>query len=185
MATIDMGRKLGVVPLWGSLIPSNTMSPEPRPTSVPSGILMHPAVWPQRAWSKIVGCAPFLCGGAGFPCNTMWLGPRRTCVPSFILIHSTVRPQYANVTDRQDRQTTDRQHRVNRFTNGRPKMRVYRCSNTVKGVIQTPFSADISAVIRRLRECNTSTESTRRAQYTRCSSDEIEVILSFQDIDRE
>jgi len=27
--------------------PSNTMSPGPRPTSVSSGILMHPAVWPQ------------------------------------------------------------------------------------------------------------------------------------------
>ena len=29
----------------GSL--SNTMWPAPRPTSVPSGILMHPTVWPQ------------------------------------------------------------------------------------------------------------------------------------------
>jgi len=27
--------------------PSNTMWPGPRPTSIPSGILMHPAVWPQ------------------------------------------------------------------------------------------------------------------------------------------
>ena len=27
--------------------PSNTMSPGLRPTSVPSGILMHPVVWPQ------------------------------------------------------------------------------------------------------------------------------------------
>jgi len=50
LATIDMGRKVGAaVPLFGegagSL--SNTMWPEPRPTSVPSGILTHPAIWPQ------------------------------------------------------------------------------------------------------------------------------------------
>jgi len=29
------------------LDPSNTMSPGPRTTSVPSGILIHPTVWPQ------------------------------------------------------------------------------------------------------------------------------------------
>jgi len=52
LATIDMGRKVGVaaVPFSvggvGSL--SNIMtSPGPRPTSVPSGILIHQAVWPQ------------------------------------------------------------------------------------------------------------------------------------------
>jgi len=28
--------------------PSNTKSPGPRPTSIPSGILVHLAVWPQR-----------------------------------------------------------------------------------------------------------------------------------------
>ena len=27
--------------------PSNTISPGPRPTSVPSGILIHSTVWPQ------------------------------------------------------------------------------------------------------------------------------------------
>jgi len=27
--------------------PSNTMSPGPRPISVPSGILIHPTVWPR------------------------------------------------------------------------------------------------------------------------------------------
>jgi len=45
LATIDMGRKWGVLRpfTWGSLVPSNTMSPVPRPTctSVPSGILIH------------------------------------------------------------------------------------------------------------------------------------------------
>jgi len=49
LATTDMGRKLGAVPLWGRRagFPSNTMWPGPRPTSVPSGILIHAAVWPQ------------------------------------------------------------------------------------------------------------------------------------------
>ena len=34
---------------WGSGAgsPSNTTSPGPRPTSVSSGILIHPAIWPQ------------------------------------------------------------------------------------------------------------------------------------------
>ena len=51
LATIEMGRKLGrgLRPLFGkgagSL--SNTVSSGPRPTSVPSGILIHAAVWPQ------------------------------------------------------------------------------------------------------------------------------------------
>jgi len=44
LATIDVDRKL----FWGGAgSPSNTMSPGPRPTFVPSGILIHPAVWPQ------------------------------------------------------------------------------------------------------------------------------------------
>jgi len=33
--------------LWGAESPPNTMSPGPKPTSVPSGILIHPTVWPQ------------------------------------------------------------------------------------------------------------------------------------------
>jgi len=43
-----------------------------RPTSVPlpSGILIHPAVWLQETWAKIGGCA-LLGRGAGFPANTM------------------------------------------------------------------------------------------------------------------
>jgi len=38
--------------------PSNTKSPGPRPTSIPSGILVHPAVWPQRTLAENWGCAP-------------------------------------------------------------------------------------------------------------------------------
>jgi len=48
LATINMSRKEGVVPLSGGAeFPSNTISPGPKPTSVPSGILTQPAVWPQ------------------------------------------------------------------------------------------------------------------------------------------
>jgi len=32
--------------------PSNTKSPGPRPTSIPSGILIHPATWPQQMWDE-------------------------------------------------------------------------------------------------------------------------------------
>jgi len=51
LATTDMGPKWReAVPVFlvggaGSL--SNTISPGQRPTSLPSGILIHPDVWPQ------------------------------------------------------------------------------------------------------------------------------------------
>jgi len=65
-----MGRKLaeGSVPiLWrGDRSPSSTMWPGPRPTSVPSAILIHPAVWP---------------------------GPSSTYIPSGILIRPAIWPQ--------------------------------------------------------------------------------------------
>jgi len=62
-ATIDMGRKVGqgAVPLFrGAGSPSNTMSPELRPISVPSGILIHPAVRPQQIWVENCGAVPLL-----------------------------------------------------------------------------------------------------------------------------
>jgi len=30
------------------------MRPGPRPTFVPSGILIHPALWPQQTWAEIL-----------------------------------------------------------------------------------------------------------------------------------
>ena len=65
LATTDMGRTVegAAVPLFweGAGSPSNTMSPEPRPTYLPSGILIHPAVWPQHTWAENWGgYAPFL-----------------------------------------------------------------------------------------------------------------------------
>jgi len=52
LAAIDMGRKLGAVPFLGvegagSLSQSTTMWLGPRPTSIPSGMLIHPTVWTQ------------------------------------------------------------------------------------------------------------------------------------------
>jgi len=52
LATIDMGGKVGEGLLCPFLVggagtPSNIMWPGPRPISVPSGILIHPTVWPQ------------------------------------------------------------------------------------------------------------------------------------------
>jgi len=88
------------------------MSPGPRSTSIASGILIHPAVWPfghNGHGPKIGACAPLL-GGAGFPSNNVACAEayQSTTMPSFILIHPTIWPQYTNVTDRQTGQT-DRQ----------------------------------------------------------------------------
>ena len=69
LATIDTGRKWkGALPLfWGgeSRSPSNTMSLGPRPTSIPSGILVHPAISPQQIWAENWGCAPLGRGKLG------------------------------------------------------------------------------------------------------------------------
>ena len=90
------------------LCPFNAKSPGPSPTSIPSGILIQPAICPQQIRAENWGLCPFGGGGAGSPSNTMWPGARPTCVPSFILIRPTVWPQYNNVTDWQtDRQRFD------------------------------------------------------------------------------
>jgi len=51
LASVDMGRKVGGcgAPFRGGVgSPSITMSPGPRPTSVPGDILIHPTGWPQH-----------------------------------------------------------------------------------------------------------------------------------------
>ena len=109
LPTIDVGQKLEVRGLcrlfFGGRVagsPSNTMWPASRPISILSGILIHPAIWPQQTWAKKWGLlCPFLGRGAGSPSNTMSRGQRPTSVPSFILIRLTVWPQYTNVSDRQ------------------------------------------------------------------------------------
>jgi len=100
--------------------PSNTKSPGLRPSSIPSGILIHTAIWPQQIWAENwVGALPLWGRGAGSPSNTMWPGPRPTCMLSFILMRPTVWPQCTNVTDT-DR-TWQTGQTTKRFTNGRPK----------------------------------------------------------------
>ena len=83
---------------------SNTKSPWPRHSSIPSDILIHAAIWSQQIWAK--NCRDFAGGGAGFPSNTMWPGSRPTYMPSLILIRPTVWPQCTNIRQT-DRQTTD------------------------------------------------------------------------------
>jgi len=74
--------------LGGAGSPSNTISPGPRPTSVPSGILNNPTVWPQQTWVENWWWQHQT------QSNTMWHGMRPTSVPSGILIHPAVWSQY-------------------------------------------------------------------------------------------
>ena len=73
-----MGRIVGaaaVRPFFfggGAGSPSTTMIPGTKPTSIPSGVVIHPAVWPQQTLAKNWGYAPFLRGDLS-PSNTMWL----------------------------------------------------------------------------------------------------------------
>ena len=91
---------------WGRAgSPSNTMLPGPRSISVPGGILIHSAVWPQQTWSENWGLCTFCGGAAGSQSSAMWPASSPTTLPSGILIHTTVWPQYTNVTDGTHRQT--------------------------------------------------------------------------------
>ena len=56
----------------GAGSPSNTMSLGPRPTSLPSGILIYPAVWPQQTWAENWG------GSAPLGKESWVLGPHLT-----------------------------------------------------------------------------------------------------------
>ena len=58
-------------PLRGSWVPINTMLPGPRATSLPSGILIYPALWPQQTCAEHWGLCQL---GAGSPSNTRGLG---------------------------------------------------------------------------------------------------------------
>jgi len=86
-----MGKKLGRG--RGSLFLGRAGSPS-RPTSIPSGILVHPAVWPQWTLAENWGLCPIMGGGAVSPSNTMSRRSRPASVPTGILIHSAVWSQY-------------------------------------------------------------------------------------------
>jgi len=90
-----MGRKLGALPLWGGPgSPCNTMSPGPTSTSLSSGILIHPAVWPQQTRAENGGGGVPLFKGELGPDVTQWPGPRPTPLPSGTLIHAALWPQH-------------------------------------------------------------------------------------------
>ena len=93
-------RKFGDVPILGSWVPIEHNVPGLRPTSIPSGIFVHPAVWSQQSSTENWGgLCPFEGGRAGSPSIKMWPGPRPNFVPSFI----NRLAQYTNVADRTDR----------------------------------------------------------------------------------
>jgi len=58
----------------GAGSPSNTKSPGTRPTSIPSGVLVHPAVWPQQTLAENWGLCLFRGGGAGSHLTQCCLG---------------------------------------------------------------------------------------------------------------
>jgi len=88
-----MGRKLGggCALLGGSGSLSNTKSPGPRPTSIPSDILINLAVFATtdmgQNWEEGQG------SWVSTPSNIVSPGPRPTSVPSGMLIHPSVWPQ--------------------------------------------------------------------------------------------
>jgi len=93
----------------GSL--SNTMWPGLRPTSIPSGILIYSAVWPQRAWAENWGTLPPLWEGQlGLHLTQCGHGRGPACQVSSWSIepfgHITPTLQ-TRETDRQDRQRSD------------------------------------------------------------------------------
>jgi len=63
----DMGQNGSCAPsfLGRGLVTSNTVWPGPMPTSVLSGILIHPAGWPQYISRKVGGAAVLLFGADG------------------------------------------------------------------------------------------------------------------------
>jgi len=95
LATIDMGQKLrGCTPFRGELRPHITQRRLGRCLPpVPSGTLIHQAVWAQRTLAENWGLCPFRGGGTGSPSNTVSPRRRPTSVPSGILIHTAVWPQ--------------------------------------------------------------------------------------------
>ena len=78
-------------PFWeGAGSPSNTMWPGLRSASIPSGIFIHPAVWPQYMGWKVGSAVPPFLGGELGSHQTVSPGSRPTSVPSGILIHPAV-----------------------------------------------------------------------------------------------
>jgi len=128
VATVDTGRKEGAaVPLsQAGWVPSNTKSPGPRPTSIPSGILIHPAIWPQQIWAENWGLCPVEGGEGGFSSNSVargeaYLHAKFQLDPSnrSATVHERYRQDRTDWTDRQAEQRSDSIGRT--VVNGRTK----------------------------------------------------------------
>jgi len=91
--------------LRGAGSSSYTMWPGPRPLSLPSGMLIHPAVCPQQTWAENWGHIYFFFwgGGDGSPSNTMCPGPG---LPQCQVASWSIQPSGHNTPTSQDRQAT-------------------------------------------------------------------------------
>ena len=81
----------GLCPLGdGAGSASNTTLPRPRPTIVPSGILIHPIVWPQQTWAEHWGlCLLFGGGEMGLHLPQCGLG---RCLPLYQVASWSIQP---------------------------------------------------------------------------------------------
>jgi len=110
-----MFRKLGggFRPFWGggagSL--SNTKSPGLRPTSIPSSILIHPAIWPQQIWAENWGLCPF--GGGELGPHLTQCGQGRG-LPACQVSSSSIQPFGHSTTTSQTGQTGQRTDNIGR-----------------------------------------------------------------------
>ena len=83
------------------------MWPGPRPTSIPSDMLVHPADLATSDMGRKLGGSTNV-GGAGSPSNTMWSGQRPTSVPRLTLIQLFGQNTPALQRERTDKQAGQR-----------------------------------------------------------------------------
>jgi len=60
LATIDIGQKVEEGGGCCAPVGEGELGPDLTQCSVPSDILIHPAVWPQQTMAENWGCAPFV-----------------------------------------------------------------------------------------------------------------------------
>ena len=63
--SINLGDSAPVFGEGAAGSPSNTKSPGPMPSSIPSDILIHEAIWPQQIWAENWGSVPLWERGSG------------------------------------------------------------------------------------------------------------------------
>jgi len=96
LTTIETDRTWGGCALLGEGDlgpPSNTMSPWPRSTSLPSGILMYSAIWPQQTCAENWGCVPFG-EGSWVPVyrNVAWVEAYLRGLPPYQMAFCSIQP---------------------------------------------------------------------------------------------